>query len=63
MEILKELIEAAFVCISNEREIWDTNEENLTAEDSLSFKQVCIFFFVFLVLFFYAQVLAILNMQ
>ncbi|KAF3436112.1 hypothetical protein FNV43_RR23204 [Rhamnella rubrinervis] len=39
MEILKELIEAALVCISTEKEIWDTNEENLTAEDSLSFKQ------------------------
>lgn len=40
MEILKELIEAVFVWISNEKKLWDTNAENLTAEDSLNFKQV-----------------------
>ncbi|KAH7517419.1 exocyst complex component EXO84B [Ziziphus jujuba] len=39
VEILKELIEALFICISNEKEIGDTKEENLTAENSLTYKQ------------------------
>lgn len=47
VEILKELIEALFICISNEKEIGDTKEENLTAENSLTYKQVLDFFFLY----------------
>lgn len=45
LELLGELIEAAFVWIANNKEIWDSNEENMTAEAAehlLDLKQVCV---------------------
>lgn len=42
LELLGELMEAAFIWISNNKEIWDSNEENMTAEHLLDLKQVCV---------------------
>lgn len=44
IELIGDLIEAVFVWISNNKEFWDTNEDNMTNDHPLAFKQVCGFF-------------------
>nr|POE57317.1 exocyst complex component exo84c [Quercus suber] len=39
MELLKELIEAIYVWISNNKAIWATSEENFSAQHSDNFKR------------------------
>lgn len=43
MELLRELIEAIFLWASNNKEIWETNEENQKVQQSDIINQVCIF--------------------
>lgn len=46
LELLRELIEAVFVWVSNNKENWDIDGENMTVELPLNFKQVCGPFFL-----------------
>ncbi|KAL6208815.1 hypothetical protein ACLB2K_019760 [Fragaria x ananassa] len=39
IELIGDLIEAVFVWISNNKEFWDTNEDNMTNDHPLAFKQ------------------------
>jgi hypothetical protein len=43
MELLRELIEAIFVWISSNKEIWAITEEKLTVQPSDNFKKVLVF--------------------
>ena len=44
MELLSELIEAIFVWISNNKQIWTTTEEDLISQDSDVYNQVYILY-------------------